>query len=505
MTATYRTTSILFVLAIGVAFNSGCGLFRKQQQTDREKSFLEQMPFSGYNSSNMRFQSPDSVSNFQQESTFGTQSDFPTTETKRPVVQEGDSKNIVRDVILRGNTTVPTHHLMRNIRTRPGRYFDPDMLQQDVNELWKMKEVQRIVGPYVQHNPDGVVVTIEVVERKLMNDIQFIGNRGITDRALLKETGLSDGSPLDVHEIKMVKHRIEEFYQEKGYPRTQVEILSGSEEADNAAVFLIHEDEQQRIWNVEFEGNAIASDARLKNFIESKPGILKVIGGLVKREEIDQDVLRLTSYYRSLGFFNARIGREIVESNNGRWLTLRFIIDEGPRYRIRNVTFVGANSFTNEQLMSMVEMTPTDEGMPEFNSARVNQDVVSVRDLYGANGFVFSKVEIETRFLEEPGYLDLVYKINEGEQYRVRNINVHIQGGSGTTRRQVVMNRVSLRPGDLIDVREIRNSERRLGGAQLFATGGPGSAGQGPKIVVKPDELKALERTARRNGGPTNR
>ncbi len=491
-----KQTAALALLAVACSV-SGCGILAQPSELNTP-SISDQMPFSGVRTdSTLRMQSPDP------EPEFSNLSQAP----QQRVQTSADQASVVKDVILRGNNTVPTHQLLRNVRTRPGRYFDPDMLQQDVNDLWRMKEVHRVIGPFIEKTPDGIIITIEVVERQLMQTVQFIGNRAITDRALRKETNLNDGQPIDIHEIKMVKHRIEEFYHDKGFPRTQVEILEGSEAGDNSVVFLIHEDQQQRIWKVEFEGNAIASDGRLKSFIESKPGHLKIIGGLVKRKEIEQDVLRLTSYYRSLGYFNARIGRQITESDDGRWLNLRFIIDEGPRYKIRNISFIGNQAFSEQQLASMLKLKPGKNGAPEFNAAKMNQDVVSLRDLYGANGFVFSKVEVETRFLEEPGQLDLVYKISEDKQYRVGDIKVFIEGGAGTTRRQVVMNRLSLRPGDIIDLREIRNSERRLGSSQVFAAGEPGSGSTPPKIVVKPDE-RTLERMARgpaQNNGSMHR
>ena len=321
---------------------------------------------------------------------------------------------------------------------------------------------------------------------------------------LKKEIGIEDGHPLDKHEVRIAKSKIEEFYQEKGYPRTQVEIVEGDEQDDQNVVFLIHEDQKQRIWKVDFEGNAIATDARLRHFIESKPGILRVVGGLVNRDEIQQDILRLTNYYRSLGFFNARIGREITESADGRWLTLRFIVDEGPRYRVRNVSFIGNNSFQSNDLINLLELKPSLQvksgGQPEFNVAKMNADVVSLRDLYGSQGFVFVKVEAEPRFLEEPGLLDLVYKIEEGKQYRVGEVNVHIEGDYGITRREVVLNRLSLRPGDLIDARKLRASERRLGAARIFGGSDPGS-GPAPNIVVRTPELNELQQYADDYGG----
>ena len=96
----------------------------------------------------------------------------------------------------------------------------------------------------------------------------------------------------------------------------------------------------------------------------------------------------------------------------------------------------------------------------------------------------------------------MVYRIDEGKQYYVRNINVHIEGDNGITRREVVLNRMGLRPGDLIDVKKIRNSERRLGAARIFSSG-PQSGGAAPKIVVKPPELQEIERTAGQGGSGT--
>ena len=455
---------------------------------------------------NVRFQSPDSQGSGTTNQGSGTNRVFSRntlpqypTQTKQQTTQRSkvsDPTKLVADVIVTGNKYLPTHRLMRNVQTRPGRYFDPDKLQQDVDQLWRLPEISRVNGPYIEQTPNGVVVTIDVDERNAINKVKFVGNRGLTDRLLKKEVGIADGDPLDVHGIRMAKSKIEDLYKSKGYPRTQVEILEGNEAGDGNVVFLIHEDEKQRVWKVEFEGNTIASDARLRHFIKSKPGILKVIGGLVKRDELEQDITRLTTYYRSLGFFNARIGREIGESNDGRWLSVRFIINEGPRYRVRNVAFIGNDSYQPEQLKSLLFLKPGGEvAQPEFNVAKMNQDVVSLRDLYGEQGFVFAKVEAEPRFLEDPGLLDIVYKIDEGNQYRVRNINLHYDGDYGITKREVILNRLSVRPGDLIDVREIRNSERRLGSAQIFAA--PGTPGaQPPKIVVRPPELQELERHA---------
>lgn len=417
--------------------------------------------------------------------------------------EEIDQSRVIADLVFQGNRVVSDQQIMSTIRTRIGRYFDEDKLQRDVDSLWRLPEISRVNGPYINRGQDGIVITFDIVEHQVIRAIKFVGNRGISDRNLRKKSGLEEGTPFNAHEVRLAKTRLEDFYKEKGFPRTQVEISNDERNDPATVVFLIHEDQRQRVWDVEFEGNELASDARLKSFIESKPGIAKLIGGNVNRDEIEQDVLRLTNYYRTLGYFNARIGREISESNDGKWVTIRFIIDEGPRYKIRSVAFIGNKAYQSEQLLGLLELKPGADGVPEFNSTKMNSDVRALRELYGTEGFVFATVQAEPRFLEEPGLLDMVYKINEGEQYRVGEINVHFEGDFGITRREVVLSRLGLSPGDKIDSNKIRKGERALGSSQIFAAAGTPGA-QPPKIVVRPPEL-GEQGSGTRGGEPPTR
>lgn len=517
---TYYLPAIL--VAVSGLLLSGC---QTQQLWDANTALpvppkvLDQETLQG-----VRFQSPGgSGSRGGATGGSGSRSDFLPEPEKREsdVVPDfeqlaetgnGLKPDVVKSVVITGNNYTPTHHLTRNIRTRQGRYFDPDKLQQDVNTLWRLPEIKKVKGPYLDRQADGIVVRIEVEERQRLSTVSFIGNRGISDRKLQKKTGLEDGSPMDVHEIRMAKNAIEELYREEGYPRTQVEILE-NESNDNNVTFLVHEDQKQKIWKVNFEGNTIATEARLRSIVKSKPGIGKVLyGGLAKRSEIEQDIQRLTTYYRSLGFFNAQVGREISESNDGRWLSLRFIVNEGPRYKVRNVKFIGNQAFDESQLASLITMHPS-KAMPDFNVAVLNEDIGEIRNMYGSQGFVFSDIKMETRFLEEPGQVDLVYKINEGKQYRVGQVNVHYEGGNSVTKSSVIRNRIDLRPGDLIDMRKIEASKSRLTRSQIFAAGDGGAP---PSIVVKPRELRDIEsladldnassdykRSARSSGSPS--
>ena len=181
-----------------------------------------------------------------------------------------------------------------------------------------------------------------------------------------------------------------------------------------------------------------------------------------------------------MGFFRARIGRELEFNEKQNWVTVTFVIDEGPRFKVRNVSVIGNTKYTSEALMAELKLKSGDY----FNQAKMTADKNSLVDKYGGIGYVFADIKPGPRFLEEAAQLDLVYNISEGDRYRVGKINVVIKGDYPHTQLTTVLNRLSLKPGDIVDIREIRASERRLKASQLFEVT-PATATR-PKIVFNP-------------------
>lgn len=392
-----------------------------------------------------------------------------------------------------GNRGVQESKVYAQVRTRKDREFDPETLQSDVRRLVSTGLFQD-VRTYTQDSPEGVIVTFEVLERPTIRYIKFVGNRGITDKTLDKKTGLKVGESLNAYAVSEARNKLEDFYRTKGYSKIQISVLEGDDAKDQGVVFVVNEGNLERIGAVEFVGNTIADDSRLKTQIQSKPGFLYYFfKGRVDRKKIEEDVEKLTSYYRGLGYFRARISRELEYSESGEWLTLRFVIDEGPRYVVRNVSIAGNEKFTEEELAEKLNLKSGEY----FNLAKMNRDVSTLRDEYGAQGHIYADVVADPRFLEEPGELDLIYKIKEGEVYRVGKINVHIGGEFPHTMQSVVMNRLSVRPGQIIDLRELRNSERRLKASQLFKS--DPQTGEEPRIIIPPPKIDDI---AERPNGP---
>ena len=201
---------------------------------------------------------------------------------------------------------------------------------------------------------------------------------------------------------------------------------------------------------------------------------------------IEEDLQLLTAYYRSMGFFDCKIGRQLHYNEAQNWLLLTFVIQEGPRYQVRNVSFLGNTKFPTSALAEKVKLKNTTEAEPIFfNQAQMKADVLAIQDLYGADGYVFCDVKADPRYLEQKGWMDLVYKIKEGDRYKIGAIKVVIKGEYPHTRINTVLNRMGcIRPGEIADSRELRKAEVRLKASQLFEV--DPKSGAAPKIAFSP-------------------
>ena len=290
---------------------------------------------------------------------------------------------------------------------------------------------------------------------------------------------------LDPFVIEESRRHLEEYYHTKGFDGARVTLLEGDKPEDRRVVFMIDEGVKKRVSWVNFVGNTIADDARLRTQIKTDHPFLWLFKGEFDRKQLEEDKEKLTAYYRSLGYFHARIGVE-PNDDDGKWVSVTFIIDEGPRFKIRDVSVLGNSKFTGDELLADVKLKKGDF----FNQAQLTWDVRVMTDKYGGVGYAFANINPDPRFLEEEGQLDLIYKVKEGDCYHVGKINIKIKGEYPHTQLATVLDRLSFKPGDIYDTREVRASEMRLKRSQLFESNP--AQGNAPKIAAIPPGSETL-------------
>ncbi len=101
------------------------------------------------------------------------------------------------------------------------------------------------------------------------------------------------------------------------------------------------------------------------------------------------------------------------------------------------------------------------------NSHIVWTNTQRIREAYGRQGYVEARVQFTPVYLpDEPGFVDLLYNITEGPQFRVGTIDIF---GNEVTQDRVIRRRLLLAPDDLYDITKMRRSQQRLLESRLFS------------------------------------
>jgi outer membrane protein insertion porin family len=393
---------------------------------------------------------------------------------------------LVKAVQIVGNQSVSKSKILSHMQTRQDRTFDEKQLWSDIHELYRT-DLFRKITPLVSDYADGVVVKLEIAEQPTVTEVVFHGNIRLEDRMLQKHAGIEIGDPVNPFSVDMARQRLLDLYYEKGMNQAAIEVMEGHRLGDRRVYFSISEGPVEKIWGINFVGNTVFSSPVLATKIKSrdaKGGLTPYFVNVANRNKIDEDKSRLVAFYRSLGYFKARVDYRINYYASGEYIDLTFVVDEGPQFRVRNVSVIGNQYFSTSVLMAALQLKT---GEP-FKLLNMNRDQIKLRnEFYGREGFVYVDISPEPRFIEESDEIDIVYRITEGDQHYAGEIRVHIDGDSSHTRQNVVVNHLGFREGELIDLAELEASERRLKFSQIFETNP--AIGEPPRIEVEaPDQ-----------------
>lgn len=392
-------------------------------------------------------------------------------------------------VKVEGNTTIPVSEIGKHIKTRTGRAVTAKQIKDDVDALIRTRWFVS-VEPSIRRTDEGNVLVFRVLERPIVRKVEYKGNVKIKTKVFDKMTQLKPGQPYDVSVNRECARRIRDYYLEKGFPFATVELERGDvrTDPDREVVFLINEGPKVKVTSVTFDGNKSFYDPLLKTKTATKTRILWLFGGKYDPTSINDDIEGLRNYYYSLGYFDVQITPEQKFSEDKSTVELHYQIEEGVRYRINEISIVGNDVISEEEIRGLMKVSSGDD----YNERHIAKDVESIMAKYGEQGRLFAQVAPVRRWSEEQGVLDLVFRVNEDKVYRIRNIGVHIAGDHPHSQTKLIRNISPIQPGDLADPKKLQAFRYKLSGSGLFETEGGGPRIE-TNIVKNNDWLKAQD------------
>ncbi len=220
------------------------------------------------------------------------------------------------------------------------------------------------------------------------------------------------------------RERLLSFYRERDYLKAEVDIEEG--ELPGGGRFLkivLREGEPGYLKTIQFTGNASIPAKRLrKQMLSRERGTFHYFTGSGKFDEGEwsTDLAALIGLYQKEGFARTFVSSVDTEWDDKGGITTTIHIEEGKRYRLREIRFRGNDHFLREELLRLIGNR---EGK-DFDYEGLERDEDSIATLYRNAGYLDVSVKIRPDIDDREGAAALLFDIEEGPRYHLGTVVV---------------------------------------------------------------------------------
>jgi len=387
------------------------------------------------------------------------------------------NQRLVESVDVVNNRRLRKDDILYYVQTRPGDPYNEQQVQRDLQAILALgffdKTKTRVLTE--EGARGGINVIFDVTELPIIRDLQFEGLKSVPESDVLKSfrerrVGISKESIYDPVKARNAIRVLKELLAAHGHPNATVE--QRREDVSNTSIaltFVINEGERVRVVEVQFEGNTVFSDKKLRGAMKlvKEAGLVSRIKGqdILDREKLEYDLRQVDNYMRSKGYLQARHGEARVESVGPRRtgfpiLPLPFLsstdeglrvtvpIIEGKLYRLGEMKIEGNSIFSEDAIRGYIGLQKNDVA----NGEKIGKALYeNLKQVYGSQGFIEYTAEPTPTFKDNPakpdeGIVDFVITIEEGKQFSLRRLEFI---GNTFTRDNVLRREVLLNEGDI--------------------------------------------------------
>ncbi|RYZ09332.1 MAG: outer membrane protein assembly factor BamA [Myxococcales bacterium] len=369
-------------------------------------------------------------------------------------------------IVVAGNRRITPEDVVTYLRERTGQEFSPEVLTQDVRELYGSGFFDDIEVD-LERLQEGVILRFVVRERPSVNAVTFEGNDEIDKDDLKEGIELKANTILSPPAIRRSIQKIRDMYAEKGYFLAEVESETVPQKNNEVEVkFKIREQGQVSVKRVTFIGNESISTEELRSLMFiGNPGLLAFgSGGPFRQDAFERDIAVISAMYYDRGFLAVAVSTPRVMLTPDRTgIEITITIDEGPRYKIRQLRVYERGEDGKEvepiggrrNLRMMVRAKAGDY----FNRAALLEDLQAIRTLYRDNGYANVDANPQTQLDPATNEVDVFVPVVRGPLVHFERIEVR---GNGKTRDKVIRRELEVFEGGLFHETKLDKSKRRV-------------------------------------------
>jgi outer membrane protein insertion porin family len=383
----------------------------------------------------------------------------------------------VTAIEIRGNKRIELPAIVGRLTLKPGDPYTPENVRGQIKILYEsgfFEEVQ----VETESGAGGVALAFLVREKPFITEIVFDGNTALSDDKLKEKITIKNQAFLDQPQAKESAEKIRIAYQGDGYFNCGViPVVQTLDKDRKRLTFFIKEGEKARVKTVNFEGLHSATKDEMFKVMSTRDwvpwyGLITQLklpslvsdAGVLKREEMNNDIERIKEVLLNKGYLNVRVGLPTVElDDEKKWFVVTYPVIEGEPFTIGEIGFRGNTVFEDPELRQGLKMK---EG-EIFQRQKLRDEITRLNDLYGGRGYSFADVSPNVIPSSEERTAAVIFTIKEGEMMRVRQINI---SGNEKSKDNVIRREIRVDEQDVINTPALKRSFQRLNNLNFFET-----------------------------------
>ncbi|MBQ0103927.1 MAG: outer membrane protein assembly factor BamA [Prevotellaceae bacterium] len=351
-----------------------------------------------------------------------------------------------------------------------------DEITAAVKRYWKHGLFSNVRIEADEIRGDSIYLRIILATRPKVSEININGVKKNEKEDLETKMGIVKGAEITPNRVDRAKRLIKKYFDEKGFKNAEIEILQRDDLANEGQLIVdvnIDKHEKVKVNHIYITGNnAIPRKKFMGGFFSG--GLLKKTNekgfkSLLKAkkfvdEKYAEDKDRVIEKYNELGYRDAQIVSDSVVDLGNNLVDVYINIEEGEKYYLRNVNWVGNTIFASERLNNLLGMKRGDVYNKVLLDKRLQKDDDAVFNQYYNQGYVFGyvdPVEVEV----DGDSIDVEVRITEGQQGHINKVTIY---GNDRVYEEVIRRELKIKPGDLFSMDALKQTLMEVGQMPYF-------------------------------------
>lgn len=315
---------------------------------------------------------------------------------------------------------------------------------------------------------------VRLKDRPRISDIVFTGVKKSERNDLESKIGMVKNLQITPNQLDKARNIIKKYFDDKGFNKAEINIAQTPDLSKEDYVILninVIKKNKTKVNNITFEGNVEVKARTLEKAMKKtrhKSNFKSWLANFLRStkftpENYEEDKENLINKYNELGYRDAAILWDTVYAAVAEGkpdkMDIVIKIDEGQKYYIRDIKWVGNTKYTSNQLQQQLTMRAGDVYNQKKLTERLIVDEDGVNNVfYQNNGYLFSSIDpVEVNIVNDS--IDLELRVMEGPQATIRKVTI---SGNDRLYEDVIRRELRVKPGALYSRDDILRTAREI-------------------------------------------